>query len=145
MPEATAPYPLDGKRVWVAGHRGMVGSACVRHLKQRGFENILTAPRDEVDLRESAIGGPPSGGADVGGVALDAGDRARGADELRREHADVADPRADVEHGHPRADARVHEERPGEGGEEAILEREALLLVVGEPEGVAHVAHGLSS
>ncbi|MCA9247105.1 MAG: GDP-L-fucose synthase [Planctomycetales bacterium] len=47
------PIPSTA-RIFVSGHRGMVGSACVRHLKQRGFENILTAPRDEVDLRDVA-------------------------------------------------------------------------------------------
>ncbi|MET4699979.1 GDP-L-fucose synthase [Constrictibacter sp. MBR-5] len=43
-------YDLRGKRVWVAGHRGMVGSALVRRLAETGCE-ILTAPRDRVDLR----------------------------------------------------------------------------------------------
>ena len=43
-------FPLEGKRIFVAGHRGMVGSAIVRVLRQRGCE-ILTAPRPGVDLR----------------------------------------------------------------------------------------------
>jgi GDP-L-fucose synthase len=47
MPEA--PYALEGKRVYVAGHRGMVGSAIVRRLASEGCE-ILTASRSEVDL-----------------------------------------------------------------------------------------------
>jgi GDP-L-fucose synthase len=34
----------------VAGHRGMVGSAILRHLKKLGYTNILTATRDELDL-----------------------------------------------------------------------------------------------
>lgn len=42
---------FDGKRVWVAGHRGMVGSAIVRALRQRGGCEILTADRATVDLR----------------------------------------------------------------------------------------------
>ncbi len=46
-------YDLRGKRVWVAGHRGMVGSALVRRLAETGCE-ILTAPRDRVDLRRQA-------------------------------------------------------------------------------------------
>lgn len=46
-------YELKGKRVWVAGHRGMVGSAIVRRLAQEECE-ILTAGRDEVDLRDQA-------------------------------------------------------------------------------------------
>lgn len=38
------------KKIFVAGHRGMVGSAVVRHLKEDGFTNILTATRDELNL-----------------------------------------------------------------------------------------------
>jgi GDP-L-fucose synthase len=45
-----APYPLSGKKVWVAGHRGMVGSAVVRRLASESCE-ILTAGRSELDLR----------------------------------------------------------------------------------------------
>ncbi|BDL41088.1 GDP-L-fucose synthase family protein [Methylorubrum sp. GM97] len=41
---------LAGKRVYVAGHRGMVGSALVRRLASENCE-ILTVGRDEVDLR----------------------------------------------------------------------------------------------
>ena len=36
--------------VFVAGHRGMVGSAVVRRLQALGYRNILTAGRDVVDL-----------------------------------------------------------------------------------------------
>jgi GDP-L-fucose synthase len=43
-------YRLEGKRVFVAGHRGMVGSACVRRLRQENCE-VLTAGRDTLDLR----------------------------------------------------------------------------------------------
>ncbi len=43
-------YDLAGKRVWVAGHRGMVGSAIIRRLASEGCE-ILTAGRAELDLR----------------------------------------------------------------------------------------------
>ncbi|MGY8963188.1 MAG: GDP-L-fucose synthase family protein [Rhodospirillales bacterium] len=42
-------YSLAGKRVWVAGHRGMVGAAIVRRLKNIDCE-ILTASRAELDL-----------------------------------------------------------------------------------------------
>ena len=42
-------FPLAGKRVWVAGHRGMVGSAIVRRLRQIDCE-ILTADRRTLDL-----------------------------------------------------------------------------------------------
>ncbi|WP_292974425.1 GDP-L-fucose synthase [Novosphingobium sp.] len=44
-------YSLAGKRVWVAGHRGMVGSAIVRRLAQEDCE-VLTAARDELDLTD---------------------------------------------------------------------------------------------
>jgi GDP-L-fucose synthase len=42
-------FPLEGKRIWVAGHRGMVGSALVRRLQREKCE-ILTAGRDSLDL-----------------------------------------------------------------------------------------------
>jgi GDP-L-fucose synthase len=38
------------KTVFVAGHRGMVGSAIVRRLQTLGYENIITRSRDELDL-----------------------------------------------------------------------------------------------
>src|SRR5690242_16161264 len=41
-------------RIFVAGHRGLVGSAVVRRLGQLGFANILTATRDQLDLRDQA-------------------------------------------------------------------------------------------
>jgi GDP-L-fucose synthase len=41
-------------RVYVAGHGGLVGSALVRHLEDRGFTNILTATRQQLDLRDQA-------------------------------------------------------------------------------------------
>jgi len=43
-------FPLSGKRVWVAGHRGMVGSAIVRRLASEGCE-VITAGREMVDLK----------------------------------------------------------------------------------------------
>ncbi|HWD58483.1 MAG TPA: GDP-L-fucose synthase [Stellaceae bacterium] len=46
-----AAYPLRGKRIFVAGHRGMVGSALMRRLTGEGCD-ILTVPRQTVDLRE---------------------------------------------------------------------------------------------
>jgi GDP-L-fucose synthase len=46
-------YPLTGKRVFVAGHRGMVGSAVVRRLQKLDCE-ILTVSHKEVDLRRQA-------------------------------------------------------------------------------------------
>jgi GDP-L-fucose synthase len=41
-------------KIYVAGHRGMVGSAIVRKLKQEGFENIITRTSSELDLRNQA-------------------------------------------------------------------------------------------
>ncbi len=46
-------YSLDAKRVWVAGHRGMVGSALCRRLQDENCE-ILTASKSELDLRDQA-------------------------------------------------------------------------------------------
>lgn len=46
-------FDLSGKRVFVAGHRGMVGSAIVRHLEQSDCE-VLTASRAELDLIDQA-------------------------------------------------------------------------------------------
>ena len=37
-------------RVFVAGHRGLVGSAIVRTLKENGYDNIVTKTRSEIDL-----------------------------------------------------------------------------------------------
>ena len=48
-------YSLAGKRVWVAGHRGMVGSALVRRLARENCE-IITVGRDALDLtRQAAV------------------------------------------------------------------------------------------
>src|SRR5262245_47201999 len=47
--------PIDrSARIFVAGHRGLVGSAIVRHLHVQGFDNLLTATRDQLDLRDQA-------------------------------------------------------------------------------------------
>ncbi len=47
-------YSLAGKRIWVAGHRGMVGAALVERLHQEGCGAILTATRRELDLTRQA-------------------------------------------------------------------------------------------
>ena len=39
-------------KIYVAGHRGMVGSAIIRKLKQQGYTNILTISSKELDLRK---------------------------------------------------------------------------------------------
>ena len=44
---------LSGKRIWVAGHRGMVGSALVRRLEVEEVE-VLSAPRSTLDLTRQA-------------------------------------------------------------------------------------------
>ncbi len=41
-------------RIYVAGHHGLVGSAIVRRLTEAGYRNVLTATRDQVDLRDQA-------------------------------------------------------------------------------------------
>jgi GDP-L-fucose synthase len=43
-------FQLHGRRVYVAGHNGLVGAACVRHLTAEGCE-LIVAPKDELDLR----------------------------------------------------------------------------------------------
>jgi GDP-L-fucose synthase len=48
-------FDLSGKKVWVAGHRGMVGGALVRRLSTEGCD-VVTVGRDQVDLvRQSAV------------------------------------------------------------------------------------------
>ena len=50
-----AEFALRGRRVFVAGHRGMVGSACVRRLEREG-SILLTAGREVLDLtRQAAV------------------------------------------------------------------------------------------
>lgn len=46
-------YDLNGKRIWVAGHRGMVGGAVVSRLASEGCE-VITAGREVVDLVNQA-------------------------------------------------------------------------------------------
>jgi len=48
----TAPriYDLTGKRVWVAGHSGMVGSAIVRRLEDEPIDELIKARSSEIDL-----------------------------------------------------------------------------------------------
>ena len=42
------------KKIFIAGHRGMVGSALVREAEQRGGFDVLTATRSELDLLSQA-------------------------------------------------------------------------------------------
>ena len=46
-------FPLGGRPLFVAGHRGMVGSALIRRLTQEECR-VLTVSRDAVDLRDQA-------------------------------------------------------------------------------------------
>ena len=47
--------PTDvSQKIYVAGHRGMVGSAIVRNLQARGFSNIVTRTHSELDLTNQA-------------------------------------------------------------------------------------------
>lgn len=48
----TKLYELEGKRVWVAGHTGMVGSALLRRLGKRAKVELLTVTRRDLDLRD---------------------------------------------------------------------------------------------
>jgi GDP-L-fucose synthase len=41
-------------RIFVAGHRGLVGSAILRRLEAAGYSNVLTATREQLDLRDQA-------------------------------------------------------------------------------------------
>ncbi|TWB01443.1 GDP-L-fucose synthase [Bradyrhizobium stylosanthis] len=50
---ASAPFELKGKSVYVAGHRGMVGSALVRRLEREDVR-LVTVTRGEVDLCNQA-------------------------------------------------------------------------------------------
>jgi GDP-L-fucose synthase len=47
-------FDLTGARVWVAGHRGMVGEAVVRRLADEPVAEIITASSNEVDLTRQA-------------------------------------------------------------------------------------------
>lgn len=59
MPDVPVPsvapeiFPLRGRRIYVAGHRGMVGAACARRLAAEGAE-VVTSDRASVDLRRQA-------------------------------------------------------------------------------------------
>ena len=47
--------PIDlNQKIYVAGHRGMVGSAIVRNLKDKGYRNIVTRTHAELDLTNQA-------------------------------------------------------------------------------------------
>src|SRR5687767_7024529 len=45
---------VSTSRIFVAGHRGLVGSAILRRLESAGATCVLTATRDQLDLRDQA-------------------------------------------------------------------------------------------
>ena len=45
---------IENSKIYVAGHRGMIGSAIVRKLKSLGYNNILTRSHDELDLKNQS-------------------------------------------------------------------------------------------
>lgn len=49
----TSVFSISGKRIWIAGHRGMVGQALIRRLENENCE-ILTVNKDDLDLRDQA-------------------------------------------------------------------------------------------
>ena len=38
------------QKIYIAGHKGMVGSAIVRELERKGYSNLVYRTRDELDL-----------------------------------------------------------------------------------------------
>jgi len=51
-PRVIHASPDPGSSIYVAGHRGLVGSAIERHLKELNYTNLITRTRSELDLRE---------------------------------------------------------------------------------------------
>src|SRR4051812_28743837 len=52
-PLSSKVFDITGKRIWVAGHRGMVGAAVVRRLASAGC-SVLTVGREDLDLTRQA-------------------------------------------------------------------------------------------
>ena len=53
MARSELPFRIEGRRIWIAGHRGMVGSALMRRLAREDCE-LVTVDRDRLDLRHQA-------------------------------------------------------------------------------------------
>jgi GDP-L-fucose synthase len=53
MAPSELPFRIEGRRIWIAGHRGMVGSALMRRLTREDCE-LVTVDRDRLDLRRQA-------------------------------------------------------------------------------------------
>jgi GDP-L-fucose synthase len=53
MDKAVTPVNLNqNAKIFVAGHKGLVGSAIIRNLQSKGFQNIVTRTRQELDLSD---------------------------------------------------------------------------------------------
>jgi GDP-L-fucose synthase len=52
--EMTEAYLDRGIPVFVAGHRGLVGGAVLRHLEKSGFRSLITRTSTDLDLRDPA-------------------------------------------------------------------------------------------
>lgn len=52
LPHDSQPLITPSDRIFVAGHRGMAGSAIARALGASGYTNLLTASRSELDLED---------------------------------------------------------------------------------------------
>ena len=48
-----SPSINPDSKIYVAGHRGLVGSAVVRSLQKRGYDNIITRTRQQLDLTDA--------------------------------------------------------------------------------------------
>jgi GDP-L-fucose synthase len=53
MARSELPFRIEGRRIWIAGHRGMVGSALMRRLAREDCE-LVTVDRNRLDLRHQA-------------------------------------------------------------------------------------------
>src|SRR5215813_3777859 len=53
MAPSELPFRIEGRRIWIAGHRGMVGSALMRRLAREDCK-LVTVDRDRLDLRRQA-------------------------------------------------------------------------------------------
>ena len=75
--EAQAVEPLDrNKKIYVAGHRGLVGSGLVRCLQKAGFKNIVTRTHAELDpVSYTHLGYRPGAGGGISRVLPSGGGR----------------------------------------------------------------------
>ena len=51
---SSTPFMQQDARIFIAGHRGLVGSAIHRKLQQQGYRNVITRSRTELDLLDDA-------------------------------------------------------------------------------------------